>query len=168
MTKKAEVKLGLYLVTPEQKPGIVWPSIPKDALPGESQYCYYARKYMETHAAKTNARVQSEIDDVTRQMIDVEQQLLAAQNVKDDVRSLMDELARLQSKRKAKKASLVFQTMKKGPSYGDPSEKRVLRFYLFRQLFLALAPLDESRVGALAFAYVCSGTCTFPSSKALR
>ena len=36
MTKKAEAKLGLYLVTPEQKPGIVWPSIPKDALPGES------------------------------------------------------------------------------------------------------------------------------------
>jgi hypothetical protein len=44
MTKKAEAKSGLYLVTPERKLGIVGPSIPKDALPGESQYCYYAGK----------------------------------------------------------------------------------------------------------------------------
>ena len=35
----------------------------------------------------------------------------------------MKELATLQSKRKAKKASLVFQTMKKGPPYGDPFDK---------------------------------------------
>ena len=123
MTKKAGAKLGLYLVTPERKPGIVWPSIPKDAVPGESQYCYYARKYMEIQAANINARVQAEIDDITRQMIDVEQQLLAAQNVKEDVGSLMEQLARLQSKRKAKKASLVFQTMKKGPPHGDPFHK---------------------------------------------
>ena len=77
MTKKAEAKLGLYMVTPERKPEILWPSIPEDALPGESQYCYYARKYLKTQAANTNARVQVEIDDITRQMIDVEQQLLA-------------------------------------------------------------------------------------------
>ena len=96
------------------------PSIPKDTLPGESQCCYLARKYMKIQAATTNVKVQAEVDNITRQMIDVEQQLLAAQNVKDDVGSLMDELARLQSKRKAKKASLVFQTMKKGPPYGDP------------------------------------------------
>ena len=69
---------------------------------------------METQAANTNSRVQAEINDITRQMIDVEQQLLGAQNVKDGVLSLMEELATLQSKRKAKKASLVFQTMKKG------------------------------------------------------
>ena len=123
MTKKAEVKLGLYLVTPERKPGIVWPSIPKDALPGESQYCYYARKYMETHAAKTNARVQSEIDDITRQMIDVEQQLFAAQKANKDVGALIKELAALQSERKAKKAGLVFQKVKKGSPYGDPFYK---------------------------------------------
>jgi hypothetical protein len=78
---------------------------------------------METQAANTNSRVQAEINDITRQMIDVEQQLLGAQNVKDGVLSLMEELATLQSKRKAKKASLVFQTMKKGPPYGDPFAK---------------------------------------------
>ena len=109
MTKKAETKLDLYLVTPERTPGVVWPSIPKDALPGERQYCYYARKHMETQAANTNERVQAEIDDVTRQMIDVEQQLLAAQNVKDGVRSLMEELATLRSKRKAKKRVWFFR-----------------------------------------------------------
>ena len=78
---------------------------------------------MEIQAPNTNARVQAEIDDITRQMIDVEQQLLAAQNVKEDVESFMEELASLQSKREAKKASLVFQTMKKGPPYGDPFVK---------------------------------------------
>ena len=113
MTKKAEAKLGLYLVTPERKPGIVWPSIPKDALPGESQYCYYARKYMETRLPTLMLRVQTKIEDITRQTIDVEQQLLAAQNVKEDVVSLVEELASLQSKRKAK-SELVFQTIKKG------------------------------------------------------
>ena len=56
MTKKAEATLGLYLVTPERKPGIVWPSIPKDALPGESQYCYNAHKYIESQATNINAR----------------------------------------------------------------------------------------------------------------
>ena len=58
MKKKTEAKLGLYLVTPERKPGIMWPFILKDARPGESQYCYSARKYMEAQAAHTNARVQ--------------------------------------------------------------------------------------------------------------
>ena len=120
MTKKAEAKLGLYLVKPERKRGIVWPSIPKDALPGESRYCYYARKYIETHAAKTNARVHSEIDDITHQMIDVEQLLFEAQNANEDVGALMKRLATLQSKRKAKKVSLVFQALKKGSPYGDP------------------------------------------------
>ena len=120
---KAEAKLGLYLVIPERKPEIEWPSIPKDVLPWESQYCYYIRKYMEIQAANSNARVQAKIDDITRQIIDVEQHLLAAQNVKEDVGSLMEELDRLQSKRKAKKTSLVFQTMKKGPPYGDPFDK---------------------------------------------
>ena len=115
MIKKAEAKLGLYLVTPERKPGIVWPSIPKDALPGESQYCYYARKYMEIQAANTNARVQAEIDDITRQMIDVEQQLLAAENANYDVGLVMEKLATLQSERKAKKAMLVFQKLEKRP-----------------------------------------------------
>ena len=113
MTKKPEARVGLYLVTPERKPGIEWPSIPKDALPGESQYCYYARKYMETQAANTNARVQAEIDDITRQMIDVEQQLLAAENANYDVGLVMEKLATLQSEHKAKKAMLVFQKLKK-------------------------------------------------------
>ena len=40
---------------------------------------------MGIHAADTNARVQSEIDEITRQLIDVEQQLLAAQNANGEV-----------------------------------------------------------------------------------
>ena len=117
----AKNKAGLYIVDPERKGAAS--SKPKDAKDNESQKAYYTRKYMEIQAANINARVQAEIDDITRQMIDVEQQLLAAQNVKEDVGSLMEELARLQSKRKAKKASLVFQTMKKGPPHGDPMHK---------------------------------------------
>ena len=35
----------------------------------------------------------------------------------------MKTLATLQSERKAKKASLVFQTVKKGSPYGDPFDK---------------------------------------------
>ena len=53
MTKKAEAKFGLYLIVPERKPGVVWLSIPKDALPRENWYCYYARKYMEIQVANT-------------------------------------------------------------------------------------------------------------------
>ena len=114
--KKTAAKMGLYLVSPEQKPGIKWPSIPSDALPDEGQYSYYARRYMEIHAENSNARVQSEIDEVTRRMIDVEQRLLAAQNANDDVTSLKEELAKLQSERKVKKESLVFRPMKKSPT----------------------------------------------------
>ena len=86
---------------------------PKDAHDTESQASYYARKYMESQAANTNTRVQSEIDEITRRMIDVEQQLLAGQNANEGFRLLREELAMLQSKRKAKKAHLVFWPMKK-------------------------------------------------------
>ena len=54
-------------------------------------------------AANNNARVQAEIDDITRQMIDVQQQLLAAENANDNFVSLIEESAELQSERKAKK-----------------------------------------------------------------
>ena len=86
---------------------------PKDAQDTESQASYYARKYMESQAANTNTRVQSEIDEVTRRMIDVEQQLLAAQNVNEDSTPLKKELVMLQSERKAKREHLVFRAMKK-------------------------------------------------------
>ena len=66
---------------------------PKDAQGSESEASYYSRKYMEAHAADTNARVQSEVDEVTRRMIVVEQQLFAAQHRNEDVTSLMTELA---------------------------------------------------------------------------
>ena len=86
---------------------------PKDAQDTESQASYYARKYMESQAANTNTRVQSEIDEVTRRMIDVEQQLLAAQNANEDSTPLKKELVMLQSERKAKREHLVFWAMKK-------------------------------------------------------
>ena len=86
---------------------------PKDAHNTESQASYYALKYMEAQAANANMRVQSEIDEVTRRMIDVEQQLLAAQNANEDSTSLKKELAMLQSERKAKREHLVFWAMKK-------------------------------------------------------
>ena len=86
---------------------------PKDAQDTESQASYYARKYMESQAANTNTRVQSEIDEITRRMIDVEQQLLAGQNANEGFRSLKEELAMLQSERKAKKEHLVFWPIKK-------------------------------------------------------
>ena len=53
MAKKTSGNMGLYLVKPEVKPGIVWPSIPKDAKPTESQYAYFARKYMAAQAARS-------------------------------------------------------------------------------------------------------------------
>jgi predicted nucleic acid-binding Zn-ribbon protein len=68
---------------------------------------------MESKAANTNTRVQSEIDEIIRRMIDVEQQLLAAQNANEDSTSLKKELAMLQSERKAKREHLVFWAMKK-------------------------------------------------------
>jgi len=92
---------------------------PKDAQDTESQASYYARKYMESQAANTNTRVQSEIDQITRRMIDVEQQLLAGQNENEGFRSLKEELAMLQSERKAKKECLVFRPMKKTTAKDD-------------------------------------------------
>ena len=104
-------KTGLYIVDPDRKGAA--PSKPKDAKDNESQKAYYARKYMEIHAADTNAKVQSEIDEITRRMIDVEQQLFAAQNINDEVTLLREELAMLQAERKAKRGSLVFPSIKK-------------------------------------------------------
>ena len=104
-------KTGLYILDPDRKRAA--PSKPKDAKDNESQKAYYARKYMEIHAADTNARVQSEIDEITRRMIDVEQRLLTAQNTNDEVTLLQEELALLQAERKAKRGSLVFGPMKK-------------------------------------------------------
>ena len=99
-------KIGLYIVDPDRKGAAS--SKPKDAKDNESQKAYYARKYMEIHAADTNARVQTEIDEITRRMIDVEKQLLAAQNANGDVTLLQKELAMLHAERKAKKGSLHF------------------------------------------------------------
>ena len=104
-------KTGLYIVDPDRKGAA--PSKPKDAKDNESQKAYYARKYMEIHSADINAKVQSEIDEITRRMINVEEQLLAAQNANDEVTLLQEELATLQSERKAKRGSLVFPSMKK-------------------------------------------------------
>ena len=104
-------KTGLYILDPDRKGAA--PSKPKDAKDNESQKAYYARKYMEIHAADNNARVQSEIDEITSRMIDVEQQLLTAQNADDEVILLKEELAMLQAERKAKRGSLVFGPMKK-------------------------------------------------------
>ena len=104
-------KTGLYILDPERKGAA--PSKPKDAKDNESQKAYYARKYMEIHAADINAKVQSEIDEITRRMIDVEQQLLAAQNANDEATFLQDELTMLQAEGTAKRGSLVFGPMKK-------------------------------------------------------
>ena len=104
-------KTGLYILDPDRKGAA--PSKPKDAKDNESQKAYYARKYMEIHAADTNAKVQSEIVEITSRMIDVEQQLLTAQNADDEVILLKEELAMLQAERKAKRGSLVFGPMKK-------------------------------------------------------
>ena len=104
-------KTGLYILDPDRKGAA--PSKPKDAKDSESQKAYYARKYMEIHAADNNARVQSEIDEITSRMIDVEQQLLTAQNADDEVILLKEELAMLQAERKAKRGNLVFGPMKK-------------------------------------------------------
>ena len=86
---------------------------PKDAQDTESQASYYARKYMESQVANTNTKVQSEIDEITRRMINVEKQLFAGQNASEGFRLLKEELAMLQSERKAKKERLIFRPMKK-------------------------------------------------------
>ena len=46
-------------------------------------------------------------------MIDVEQQLIAAQNANDEITLLQEELAILQAERRAKRGSLVFRQVKK-------------------------------------------------------
>jgi len=102
-------KTGLYIVDPERKGAA--PSKPKDAKDNESQKAYYARKYMEIHAVDNNARVRSEIDEITRRMIDVEQRLMAAQSANDEITLLQEELAILQAERKAKRESLVFRSI---------------------------------------------------------
>ena len=53
MAKKTSANVGLYLVKPEVKPGVVWPSIPKYAKPSESQNAYFARKYMAAQVARS-------------------------------------------------------------------------------------------------------------------
>ena len=44
-------KAGLYIVDPERKGAAS--GKPKDAADNESQKAYYARKYMEIHAARS-------------------------------------------------------------------------------------------------------------------
>ena len=104
-------KTGLFIVDPDRKGAAS--SKPNAAKDNESRKAYYARKYMEIHAADNNARVQSEIDEITGRMIDVEQQLLAAQNENNDITLLQEALAILQAERRAKRGSLVFRQMKK-------------------------------------------------------
>lgn len=104
-------KTGLYIVDPDRKGAA--PSELKDAKDNESQDAYFTRKYMEIPAAGINARVQSEIDEITRPMIDAEEQLFAAPNANTEVTLLQEELAMLQTKRKAKRGSLVFLPIKK-------------------------------------------------------
>ena len=104
-------KAGKYIVDPDRKRAAS--SKPKDAKETENQKAYYTRKCMEIHAANTNARVQSEIDEITHQMIDVEEQLFAVQNANNEATLLQEELASLQSERKAKRGSLIFRPMNK-------------------------------------------------------
>ena len=54
-------------------------------------------------------------DYITRRVIDVKQQLLVAQNTKEDVGSLMEELATPQSERKSDRESLGLKPMNNGP-----------------------------------------------------
>ena len=44
-------KAGLYILDPERKGAS--PSKPKDAADNESKKAYYARKYIEIHAARS-------------------------------------------------------------------------------------------------------------------
>ena len=81
----------------------MWPSIREVALPGDSQYCNYARRHIENQAANTIAKAHAEIHGITRQIINDEQPLLAAQHVIEDIGPLIYDLAKLQSERMAKK-----------------------------------------------------------------
>ena len=72
-TKKKAADKGFYLVDPDR----IGAGPPKEGKYTESKKSYFVRKYMEIHAGNSNARVRSEIDEITRKMIDVERQLLA-------------------------------------------------------------------------------------------
>ena len=48
-------KTGLYIVDPDRKGAA--PSKPRDAADNESQKAYYARKYMEIHAARIKKKI---------------------------------------------------------------------------------------------------------------
>ena len=61
MAKNTSANMGLYLVKPEVKPGLVCP-VPKDAKTFESQKAYYARKYMEIHATQTASEKKGQKD----------------------------------------------------------------------------------------------------------
>ena len=68
--KKTAARTGLYLVSPEQKPGIKWPTRPKDAVPDEGQYSYCGRKFME---AQTD-RSEPEVSPIERELDTDEQE----------------------------------------------------------------------------------------------
>ena len=57
--------------------------------------------------------MQSEIDEITRQLIDVKQQLLAAQIANGEVILLKEELATSQANQKAKRGRFIIRQMKK-------------------------------------------------------
>jgi hypothetical protein len=57
MAKTVANKVGLYILDPERKGAA--PSKPKDAQDNESQKSYYARKYMEAHAAQIKKRTKN-------------------------------------------------------------------------------------------------------------
>ena len=115
--KKKAADKGFYLVDPDR----IGAGPPKEGKYTESKKSYFVRKYMEIHAGNSNARVRSEIDEITRKMIDVERRLLSAQNANGDVASLKAQLTALQSERKSKKETLIFAPMKKSPSGSDQS-----------------------------------------------
>ena len=115
--KKTAAGKGLYVLDPNR----IGAGPSQQGKYTESKKSYFARKYMEIHSCNSNERVQSEIDEVTRKMIDVERRLLAAQNANGDVASLKAKLAALQSERKSKKETLIFAPMRKSPSGSDQS-----------------------------------------------
>ena len=60
MEQKTSANMSPYLVKPEVKPEVVWPSIPKDAKPTESQYAYFASKHMAARAAWSVSKKRTE------------------------------------------------------------------------------------------------------------
>ncbi len=115
--KKKVADKGLYVIDPNR----IGAGPPQEGKYTESKKSYFVRKYMEIHAGNNNARVRSEIDEVTRKLIDVERRLLAAQNANKDATSLKAEFAAVQSERKAMRESLAFAPMKKSPFGSDQS-----------------------------------------------